>query len=79
MITHSFGFNKNGILYFSLVTADSGQMKIQHRTVMTVPVATALVISWIRVTSKSPRFADPSRTTIINIIIKHKLDAIIFL
>lgn len=42
---------------------------------MSVPVATANVICSILVVSKSPLFADPSRTTIINIIIKHKLEA----
>lgn len=48
---------------------------MQHETVTNVPVATADVICSMRVMSKSPRFADPSRTTMMNIMMKHKLEA----
>jgi hypothetical protein len=33
------------------------------------------VICWMREVSKSPRFVEPSRTMMMNTIIKHKLDA----
>lgn len=42
---------------------------------MMVPIATAELISSIRVVSKSPRLADPSRTTTMKMIMKQRLDA----
>lgn len=61
--------------YFNFFAADDGQNTIQHVTVMKVPVATAETICSIRVVSKSPKLADPSRTTITKIIIKQRLQA----
>lgn len=66
---------KRNSTYFSFLLADTGQKKIQHETVTKVPVATADVICSIRVVSKSPRFADPSLTTMMKIMMKHKLEA----
>jgi hypothetical protein len=63
------------IHYFNFLLADTGQNRIQQDIVTKVPVAIADVICSIRFVSKSPRFAEPSRTTIINIIMKHKLEA----
>lgn len=65
---------KTGYLSFSL--ADIGQNRIQQDTVIKVPVATANVICSILVVSNSPLFADPSRTTIMKMIMKHKLEAL---
>lgn len=66
---------KRSNTYFNFLLADTGQNKIQHETVTKVPVATADVICSIRVVSKSPRFTDPSLTTMMKIMMKHKLEA----
>lgn len=42
---------------------------------MSVPMATANVICSIREVSKSPRLVEPSRTTMMNMMMKHRLDA----
>jgi hypothetical protein len=54
-----------------------GQTRKHVATVMTVPVATAVVYCSILDMSKSPSFADPSLTSIMKIMMKHRLDAVI--
>lgn len=71
-----FGSNANAsVTYFNFFAADMGQIRKQVATVITVPVATAVVYCSILKVSKSPWFADPSLTNIMKMRMKQRLDA----